>query len=98
MRQAMSNEGRGTRNRVRMAIAWLSLLVPLLSSLPQAAQAATYYVDFASGNDASNGTSMSTPWKRSPGDGEATGNPRAKVLGPGDTVLFRGGVVYRGAI
>jgi len=57
-----------------------------------------YYVDFANGNDANSGTSASKPWKRVPGDSEATGIPASAVLKGGDTVRFKGGVSYRGAL
>lgn len=62
---------------------------PLLS-----AHAATYYVDYASGSDAANGTSTGTPWKHCPGDAGATGTPLATVLAPGDTVNFNNAVTY----
>jgi len=72
------------------------LLAGLLAFAPWAA-ASVYYVDFAGGNDASSGTSAASPWKHAPGDPNAGGNV-AKPLKPGDTVLFKGGVVYRGSI
>lgn len=59
---------------------------------------ATYYVDFASGVDTNNGTSISTPWKHSPGDGNATGVPAGTTLIAGDTVLFNSAVTYKGMI
>lgn len=58
----------------------------------------TFYVDFASGDDANSGTSPGQPWKRAPGDIAATGNARSAVLKGGDTVRFRGGVAYRGSL
>ncbi len=58
----------------------------------------TFYVDFASGNNANAGTSASAPWKHAPGDPAATGGPASIRLAGGDTVLFRGGVSYRGSI
>lgn len=66
-------------------------------------RAATYYVDFDTGNDANSGTSATSSWKHAPGDANATGIPARKgyltdPLQPGDTVLFKGGVVYRGSI
>ncbi|HTT45762.1 MAG TPA: right-handed parallel beta-helix repeat-containing protein [Thermoplasmata archaeon] len=57
-----------------------------------------YYVDFASGLDTNAGTSPSAPWKHSPGDADATGVTANTTLRPGDTVVFRGGVVYNGTI
>lgn len=59
---------------------------------------ATYYVDFVLGNDASPGTSPSSAWKHSPGDDNASGIPDSIILMPGDTVLFKGGVRYKGSI
>lgn len=57
-----------------------------------------YYIDYDSGDDANDGQSTGTPWQHAPGDPQATGNPAAVSLQPGDTVLFRGGVVYRGTV
>ena len=67
------------------------------------AQAADYYVDFDSGNDTNSGISSNLPWKHAPGDPSATNIPASKgsssdPLQPGDSILFKGGVVYRGKI
>lgn len=59
---------------------------------------ATYYVDFETGNDANAGTSTGAPWQHSPGDANATGVADATSLSGGDTVTFKGGVVYLGYI
>lgn len=58
----------------------------------------TFYVDFAAGSDEATGLSASQPWKHAPGDPQAVGRPAQQRLHPGDVVLFRGNVVYRGAI
>ena len=58
----------------------------------------TYYVDFAGGTDTNAGTSPTLPWKHAPGDADASGVPANTSLRPGDTVEFRGGVVYVGTI
>ncbi|MBP7737057.1 MAG: right-handed parallel beta-helix repeat-containing protein [Spirochaetes bacterium] len=60
--------------------------------------AATYYVDFDGGNDANDGRTATTPWKHCPGDDNATGIPATTTLQPGNMVVFRGGVRYRGSI
>jgi len=60
--------------------------------------AATYYVDFVGGSNTGSGISAATPWKHCPGDPNATGNPKVTQLVPGDTVRFKGGVVYRGSM
>ncbi len=60
--------------------------------------ATTYYIDFDKGNDAHAGTSVSTAWKHCPGDENATGVPSSAELLPGDILLFKGGVKYKGAI
>jgi len=70
----------------------------LFSALSRTANAATYYVDFESGDNSAVGTSPDTAWKHAPGDSKATANPASLRLQPGDTVLFKGRVVYRGYI
>lgn len=72
-----------------MALSWL---------LCAAACAETYYVDFDGGNDTADGRSPQTAFKRCPGDAEATGTAASTALQPGDTVLFKGGVTYRGSV
>jgi len=62
------------------------------------ANATMYYVDFSHGLDSNSGTSPTAPWKHAPGDPNAQGGPASVLLHPGDTVLFRGGVVYNGTI
>ncbi len=62
------------------------------------ASPATYHVDYTGGSDSAAGTSPATAWKHAPGDPNATGVPGRLRLQPGDTVLLRGGVPYRGAI
>ncbi|MBN2582733.1 MAG: PKD domain-containing protein [Planctomycetes bacterium] len=60
---------------------------------------ATYYIDYDGGNDANDGRSSEDAWQHCPGDPEATGVPAAReTLWPGDTLLFKGGVVYRGTV
>lgn len=62
------------------------------------ANAADYYVDFSNGQDANDGLSQATSWQHAPGDPQATGAPAEAKLQPGDTVIFKGGVVYRGGV
>lgn len=76
----------------------VSILALIVSVLSGPLQAATYYVDFASGSDSNPGTSETSPWKRCPGDPNATGVTGSVNLQPGDIVLFRSGVVYLGNI
>jgi hypothetical protein len=77
---------------------------PALSANPCATPATpapltpTYFVDFGSGVDSADGRSSSTPWKHAPGDSAATGGPSSVKLVPGDVVLFKGGVAYKGSI
>lgn len=83
-----------------------SLTAPVSAQLPYTSEArtagrqvgATYYVDFENGNDGASGTSSDTAWQHAPGDPQATGVPASVALQPGDTILFRGGVAYRGNI
>jgi hypothetical protein len=60
--------------------------------------AATYYVDFDKGDDAQPGTTQATAWKHAPGDSNAADKSRSAALAPGDVVLFKGGVIYRGSV
>jgi len=78
----------------KTGIQWI--LFTFLVFLTGRATAETYYIDFASGNNANPGTSSAQPWKHCPGDPQATGVPLAVTLLPGDRVLFRGGVAYKG--
>ena len=57
-----------------------------------------FYIDFDNGNDAADGLSPATAWKRAPGDSKAESKPKATKLQAGDTLRFRGGVRYRGSI
>lgn len=70
----------------------------LIFSLASPLSAATYYVDFSGGNNQADGLSPQTAWKHSPGDKNATDEPKAVVLAGGDTILFKGGVIYFGEI
>jgi len=66
--------------------------------LAAAAPARTYFVDYEAGDDGHAGTSAQAAWKHCPGDPEAVGAAKAAALAPGDRVLFKGGVRYRGAV
>lgn len=79
----------------------MKLIIPsLVLALCSIASAfgATYYIDFAGGNDQADGRSPQTAWKHSPGDKKATSNPAATELQPGDILHFKGGVTYVGEI
>lgn len=71
---------------------------PLLAAPQLPVAGTTYHVDFANGSDTADGLSPGTAWKRAPGDSRAGAIPRTTRLRPGDTILFRGGVAYRGTI
>jgi hypothetical protein len=60
--------------------------------------AATYYVDFADGDNFADGLDPERAWKHAPGDPNAIGHPGKVVLEPGDTVILKGGVTYHGSI
>ncbi len=57
-----------------------------------------FYVDYAGGDDAADGQSPETAWKHAPGGWGSSGQAKATKLAPGDRVLFKGGVRYRGQI
>ncbi len=58
----------------------------------------TWHVDYASGRDSADGRTPATAWKHAPGDPDATAGPAGARLQPGDKLLFRAGVAYRGTI
>lgn len=64
------------------------LFIAALTVLPQAANATTYYVS-CSGNDANNGTSMSTPWA-------TLAKASSQSYAPGDQVQLEDGCVWVG--
>ncbi len=64
-------------------------LVLLIAVIP--ASAATYYIDYASGNDANNGLTTSTPWKHAPGMVSFTASYSHSA---GDIFIFKGGVTW----
>ncbi len=75
-----------------------SVLMLSFSTAGQSLIAAEYYVDYEQGDDAADGLSAKKAWKHAPGDSNAAGTPKSVVLQGGDTVLFKGGVAYRGSI
>lgn len=83
-------------------MAWLSqlglivIVCGVLAGTPALAQ--DYFVDFAGGSDAANGTSRQAPFKHCPGDAEATDRAGTTALKPGDRAIFKGGVHYRGTV
>ena len=54
------------------------------------------YIDFDAGDDAKDGKTQQTAWKHHPWDANATGE--AKACKGIQTYVFKGGVVYRGAL
>lgn len=53
--------------------------------------AATYYIDWVAGNDANNGQSKASPWKRAPGMAGFAGSYSHVA---GDVFIFKGGVTW----
>lgn len=74
------------------------LALILLGSAADALAQREFYVDFAGGNDSADGRSPAAAWKRAPGDPAASDKARATELLPGDRILFKSGVRYRGTI
>ncbi len=95
---------RFTPNHCQCAITTMKQIVArilchtLALFLGSALHALTYYVDYDHGTDAAAGTSPTSAWKHAPGDANASGVPQSIQLAPGDTVLFKGGVRYRGTV
>lgn len=69
-----------------------------ITSISEPYESRDYYINYDTGNDQNDGLSSSTPWKHAPGDSEAMYNAAATALQPGNRLIFRGGVVYRGQI
>ncbi|MHC1762928.1 MAG: Calx-beta domain-containing protein [Verrucomicrobiia bacterium] len=63
----------------------------LLAMAAWIAHGATYYIDYATGADANNGTVKTTPWKRAPG---MKGFGGSYSHSAGDTFVFKGGVTW----
>lgn len=63
-----------------------------------AASGRIFYVDFNGGSDDNDGLSPQAAMKHCPGDPAAAARVKETALQPGDTVLFKGGVTYRGSI
>jgi parallel beta-helix repeat protein len=96
---------------LRIALVWSVLsgcVMAVLAAVPAASSSAstgaalsgglTYHIDFQGGSDARDGLSPQEAWKHCPGDPAAEGKAKAAALQPGDTVLFKGGVTYRGNV
>lgn len=67
-----------------------------LGAAPTVAQDRIFYIDNQSGDDAADGRSPATAWKRGPWDVASTGAARRLAIQPGDSFRFKGGVRYRG--
>jgi len=55
---------------------------------------ATYYIDYATGDDSNNGTAKATPWKHCPGMSPFSGS---YTHADGDNFVFKGGVTWPNA-
>ncbi len=87
------------RHFVRKAeIAGLALMTVSARAQAPASVGRTFYVDFERGADTNTGDRPERPFRRSPGDPEGAHAAAAVQLQPGDRVVFRGGIVYRGAL
>ena len=83
----------------RLTVAFAAIvMICLLLGFGRMAAGAVYYVDYDGGADANAGTSPETAFKHAPGDAQATGRAKAVTLRAGDTVIFKGGVRYRGSL
>jgi len=78
----------------------LSKLILILMSFVFFSKAypAVYYVDYDNGNNKNNGISIESPLKNYPGDPNTTKNHSNIKLKPGDKVIFKGGVKYKGTV
>src|SRR5208283_2026043 len=72
-------------------IMFILLALLLMLCYSTTAFSATYYIDYASGSDSNNGTSIAKPWKRCPGMKGFTGSYSHSA---GDKFVFKGGVIW----
>jgi hypothetical protein len=87
--------------RIHFFAATIAALIGF-ASVPAAAQSGrTFYIDYASGSNANNGTSRTTPWKTHPYMNHSAGCDNSS--GPtyqhqaGDRFIFKGGVTWPAA-
>ncbi|NLF31053.1 MAG: right-handed parallel beta-helix repeat-containing protein [Planctomycetes bacterium] len=73
-------------------------MASLLFGVGRSAAGAVYYVDYDGGRDTNAGTSPDAPFKHAPGDPQAAARAKATAPAAGDTVIFKGGVHYRGSL
>src|ERR1700678_3642216 len=59
--------------------------------------AATYYVDYSSGNDSNSGTSKTSPWQNAPGMQTCANTCKSAVINGGDSIVLKGGVTWPNA-
>ncbi|MGP8153998.1 MAG: hypothetical protein ACLQBQ_07650 [Smithella sp.] len=72
-------------------ILFIPLVLLLMLGYSTTIFSATYYIDYASGSDANNGTSITQPWKRCPGMKGFSGSYSHSA---GDVFVFKGGVIW----
>jgi len=88
-----------TNNSKRVWL-WTLGVIFTIASKAAVASAATYFVDFDSGNDANDGLSRTTSWRNVPGtrnlssSGWVSGNTGWRALLPGDTIAIKSGTTH----
>ncbi len=68
------------------------------SATAWADQGRTFYVDYEEGDDGAAGTAPALAFRHAPGDPQAEEEAAGIELRPGDRIIFKGGVRYRGSI
>lgn len=74
-----------------IGVIFLTILISGFFGMAKASQAATYYIDYTSGSDASSGLTKSAPWKRHP---FMRGFSGSYAHHAGDQFIFKGGVAW----
>ena len=77
------------RDRFQRRLRFAALLIA--STFVTNATAATYFIDYASGSNANNGTATNTPWKFAPG---MNGFAGSYTHAAGDRFIFKGGTTW----
>ena len=75
----------------------IKIVIIVLLFFCSPAWAATYYIDYNAADDAANGTTTATPWKRAPGMVGCAGNCASYSHTAGDIFVFKGGVTWAAA-
>lgn len=73
------------------------LLTGCAMMIGDSVSAATYYIDYSTGNDGNSGTSKTSPWQNAPGMQTCTKLCSSTTINAGDSIILKGGVTWPNA-